>query len=63
MELIGSLLSASSPANGSSNSRQPPSAAGLSTEMIRAMREAGIVKALTNSLQLIDYNHPQVHLP
>lgn len=30
--------------------------------MIRAMREAGIVKALTNSLQLIDFNHPQVHL-
>eukprot|EP00884_Botryococcus_braunii_P008520 jgi/Botrbrau1/1766/Bobra.0217s0021.1 len=58
VELIGSLLSASSPSSNSS-ARQPPSAAGLPVEMVRAMREAGIVKALTNSLKLIDFSHPQ----
>ncbi len=58
VELVGALLSASAPMTGTASHTAP--AAGLSIEMIRAMRDAGVVKALTNSLSLIDNNHPQV---
>ena len=57
VELVGSLLSASGPG---STGRAGAATLGLSTEMVRAMREAGIVKALTTSLKLIDMDHPKV---
>ena len=58
VELVGSLLSASG-SNGMP-SRSPRPAQGPSLEMARAMKEAGIIKALTDALALMDLDHPKV---
>ncbi|KAK9785185.1 hypothetical protein WJX73_010540, partial [Symbiochloris irregularis] len=57
VELIGSLLSASS--NSGTLSRGPRPGAGPSLEMARAMKEGGVVKALTDALALMDLDHPK----
>ena len=59
VELVGSLLSASSGGSGPL-SRGPRPGAGPSLEMARAMKEAGVVKALTDALALMDLDHPKV---
>lgn len=60
VELVGSLLSASgSPSQGLS-SRPPRQGSGASVEMARAMKEGGVIKALTNALALLDLDHPKV---
>jgi len=59
VELIGSLLAASS-ANKHPNPRhRAPSNGTLSTDMIRLMRESGMVPALTRAMNLVDLDHPQ----
>jgi hypothetical protein len=57
VELAGSLLSA-----GGSRG-QPGQPAGLSGEMLRFMRFAGVVNALINALKLVDMDHPEVKTP
>ncbi|KAK9830284.1 hypothetical protein WJX72_010812 [[Myrmecia] bisecta] len=56
VNLVGSLLSASTPGASSGNRA---ASTGLSTEMVRAMRDAGMVKALTSALKMIDLDHPK----
>lgn len=57
MELVGALLSSSTPTTPAQAAAPAPV---FPVEMARAMREAGMVKALTNALKLIDLDHPQV---
>jgi hypothetical protein len=58
VELVGSLLSASGGKAGAGGSGQ----AGLSGEMMRAMRWAGVIPVLINALRLLDLDHPNVCL-
>ena len=58
MELVGSLLSASSAKTGAGGG----GGAGLSGEMLRSMRFAGVIDALFNALRLLDLDHPNVSL-
>lgn len=62
LELVGHLLSASSTGTRGLSSRAPRPGSGPSMEMARAMKEAGMVKALTDSLALLDLDHPKVSL-
>lgn len=57
VELVASLLSASI---SNPNSQDGPTPPGLAGEMLRVMKEAGVLKGLTNALKLVDPNHPQV---
>ena len=50
-------MSASTPSQASG--RSPQTSSGLSVEMIRTMRDSGVVSALTQALKLIDMDHPQ----
>ena len=59
MELVASLLSASISNPSSQDGASPP---GLAGEMLRVMKEAGVLKGLTNALKLVDTDHPQVSL-
>ena len=59
VELVASLLSASISNPSSADGASPP---GLAGEMLRVMKETGVLKCLTNALKLIDTDHPQVHL-
>lgn len=59
VELVASLLSASISNPSSSDGASPP---GLAGEMLRVMKEAGVLKCLTNALKLVDTDHPQVQL-
>ncbi len=54
VELAGSLLSAGA---AKSQAGQP---SGLSGEMLRCMRSAGVINALIGALKLIDMDHPNV---
>lgn len=60
MELVASLLSASI---SNPNSQEGPTPPGLAGEMLRVMKEAGVLKGLTNALKLVDTSHPQVIKP
>ena len=53
------LLSASITNPSSQEGASPP---GLAGEMMRGMKEAGVLKGLTNALKLVDNNHPQVSI-
>ena len=57
VELVATLLSASISNPSSQDAASPP---GLAGEMLRVMKEAGVLKGLTNALKLVDNNHPQV---
>ena len=57
MDLVATLLSASISSPSSQDAASPP---GLAGEMLRVMKEAGVLKGLTNALKLVDNNHPQV---
>ncbi len=57
VELVASLLSASISNPSSQDGASPP---GLAGEMLRVMKEAGVLKGLTNALKLVDTDHPQV---
>ena len=57
VELVASLLSASI---SNPNSQDGPTPPGLAGEMLRVMKEAGVLNGLTNALKLIDTSHPQV---
>ncbi len=57
VELVSSLLSASISNPSSQDGASPP---GLAGEMLRVMKEAGVLKGLTNALKLVDTDHPQV---
>lgn len=59
VELVASLLSASISNPSSADGASPP---GLAGEMLRVMKEAGVLKCLTNALKLVDTDHPQVQL-
>ncbi|KAL0033594.1 hypothetical protein WJX79_006288 [Trebouxia sp. C0005] len=56
VELVSSLLSASITNPSSQDGASPP---GLAGEMLRVMKEAGVLKGLTNALKLVDTDHPQ----
>lgn len=56
VDLIGSLLSASS---GSQSENRSTQTSGLTVEMIRSMREVGVVSALTRVLKLVEMDHPE----
>ncbi|DBB00800.1 TPA: hypothetical protein ACH3X1_000730 [Trebouxia sp. C0004] len=56
VELVSSLLSASISNPSSQDGASPP---GLAGEMLRVMKEAGVLKGLTNALKLVDTDHPQ----
>ena len=58
MELAGSLLSAGAPKP--AGSPQRAEAQGLSGEMLRSMRFAGVISALIGAMELLDADHPQV---
>lgn len=62
VELVGSLLSASGSA-GAMPPRPPRPGTGASVEMARAMKEAGVIKALMDALALLDLDHPKVATP
>lgn len=55
IDLIGSLLSASS---GNHSENRSTQISGLTIEMIRSMREVGVVSALTNALKLFGMGCP-----
>lgn len=57
VELVASLLSASISNPSSADGASPP---GLAGEMLRVMKETGVLKCLTNALKLVDTDHPQV---
>ena len=57
MELVGSLLSASSAKSGAGGG-----APGLSGEMLRSMRYSGVIGALFAALRLLDLDHPNVSI-
>ncbi|KAI3425184.1 hypothetical protein D9Q98_008953 [Chlorella vulgaris] len=61
VDLAASLLSTtsrSSPSSASASSSQQQTQA-VSAEIVRAMKEAGMVRALTAALQQLDLDHPQ----
>ena len=60
VELAGSLLSAGAPKPAGSPQRTQTQ--GLSGEMLRSMRFAGVISALIGAMELLDADHPQVHL-
>ena len=60
VELVASLLSASI---SNPNSQDGPTPPGLAGEMLRVMKDAGVLNGLTNALKLIDTSHPQVQWP
>lgn len=55
IDLIGSLLSASS---GNHSENRSTQISGLTVEMIRSMREVGVVSALTNALKMFGMGCP-----
>lgn len=57
--LMGALVSSGTTVGGRSDPRQAGSSA-MSVEVVRAMREAGAVKALAQALRLINTQHPKV---
>ena len=59
VELAGSLLSAGAPKPAGSPQRAQTQ--GLSGEMLRSMRFAGVISALIGAMELLDSDHPQVH--
>ena len=58
VELAGSLLSAGAPKPAGSQQRSQTQ--GLSGEMLRSMRFAGVISALIGAMELLDADHPQV---
>ncbi len=58
VELAGSLLSAGAPKPVGSPQRAQTQ--GLSGEMLRSMRFAGVISALIGAMELLDSDHPQV---
>ena len=58
VELAGSLLSAGAPKPAGSQQRSQTQ--GLSGEMLRSMRFAGVISALIGTMELLDADHPQV---
>ncbi len=58
VELAGSLLSAGAPKPAGSGQRSQTQ--GLSGEMLRSMRFAGVISALIGAMELLDPDHPQV---
>jgi hypothetical protein len=60
ISLMGALVSSGSGVNGRPDPRQPPGSSSSSLEVVRAMREAGAVKALAQALKLINTQHPKV---
>lgn len=59
VQLVGSLLSASMSHPNAQRSMGPP---GLAGEMVRTMKEAGMISVLVRVLKLIDTSHPKVTL-
>lgn len=59
ISLMGALVSSGTTVAGRSDPRQAASSA-MSLEVVRAMREAGAVKALAQALKLINTEHPKV---
>ncbi|KAK9821448.1 hypothetical protein WJX81_000342 [Elliptochloris bilobata] len=59
VELVGSLLQATERSVARPGGRNGGGAQGLSTEVVRSMREAGVVGALTAALKLVDLDHPR----
>jgi hypothetical protein len=57
--LMGALVTSNSTLGGRSDPRQASSSA-MSLEVVRAMREAGAVKALAQALKLINTEHAKV---
>jgi len=58
VDLVGSLLHATERGAAGRGGRGA-GAPGLSGEVVRAMREAGVVGALTAALKLVDLDHPK----
>lgn len=58
VELAGSLLSAGAPRPAGAQQRAQPQ--GLSGEMLRSMRFAGVISALIGAMELLDADHPEV---
>lgn len=56
---MGALVTSNSSLGGRSDPRQASSSA-MSLEVVRAMREAGAVKALAQALKLINTEHAKV---
>lgn len=59
VDLAASLLSTTGRRGGGGASAQQAQQTAVSAEIVRAMREAGMVKALTTALQQVDLDHPQ----
>lgn len=59
---MGALVTSGSAVGGRSDPRQPGGST-MSLEVVRAMREAGAVKALAQALKLINTEHPKVRWP
>ena len=61
IDLIGSLLVAGSATKtpGQGANRQTPPTTGLTIELIRSMRHAGVVPSLIQALELVDMDHPE----
>jgi hypothetical protein len=57
--LMGALVTSGSTVGARSDPRQASSSS-MSLEVVRAMREAGAVKALAQALKLISTEHPKV---
>lgn len=60
IDLIGNLLAASSNAkpNHPGNQRSQQATNGLTVELVRSMRQAGVVASLIQALELIEMKHP-----
>jgi hypothetical protein len=59
--LMGALVTSGSTVGARSDPRQVSSSS-MSLEVVRAMRDAGAVKALAQALKLISTEHPKVGL-
>jgi hypothetical protein len=59
VDLAGSLLAATATSPPGGRNGQQPMASGLSSEMLRAMKDAGVVQALTAAMMLVDLDHPK----
>lgn len=57
---MGALVSSGSAPGSRSDPRQAAGGSSMSLEVVRAMREAGAVKALAQALKLINTEHPKV---
>lgn len=57
VQLVGHLLSCS---HGAGSTLPAATSHAVSADVVRCMREAGMIKALTNILRLVDLDHPQV---